>query len=105
MLSIETGAEHISSSHTYITLIYSCTQDWYTVVSIIEDLFRQLKRDQPTVRRAFILRSDEAGCYHNNELIAAVHDIGKRVGINFERYMISPNRNMGRMCVIEFYAR
>ena len=35
------------------------------------------------------LRSDEAGCYHNNELIAAVCDIGNRVGVKVVRYDFS----------------
>ena len=76
---------HRDKSATYTIKSYvhhfdSCTQDWYTVVSILEDLFKTLKRDQPVVEKAF-LRSDEAGCYHNSELIAAVQDIGKREGI------------------------
>ena len=73
---------------SYVHHFDSCTQDWYTVVSILEDLFKTLKRDQPAVEKAF-LRSDEAGCYHNSELIAAVQDIGKRDGIKFEKYDFS----------------
>ena len=36
------------------------------------------------------LRSDEAGCYHNNSLMAAVRDIGERVGITVTQYDFSP---------------
>ena len=63
---------------SYVHHFDSCTQDWYAVASIIENLLTTVKRDQPTVSKAF-LRSDEAGCYHNNELTAAVCDIGNRV--------------------------
>ena len=35
------------------------------------------------------LRSDEAGCYHNNFLLAAVRDAGRRVGIEVARYDFS----------------
>ncbi|CAH3129954.1 unnamed protein product, partial [Pocillopora meandrina] len=35
------------------------------------------------------LRSDEAGCYHNNPLIAAARGIGKRVGLEVCRYDFS----------------
>ena len=35
------------------------------------------------------LRSDEAGCYHNNFLIAAVRDAGNRVGITVTQYDFS----------------
>ena len=83
---------HRDKSATYTMKSYvhhfdSCTQDWYTVVSILEDFFKTLKCDQSAVKKAF-LRSDEARCYHN-ELIAAVQDIGKRVGIKVERYDFS----------------
>ena len=32
------------------------------------------------------LRSDEAGCYHNNYLIAALPSIGERTGISVRRF-------------------
>ena len=35
------------------------------------------------------LRSDEAGCYHNNFLLAAVRDAGKRVGLTVTQYDFS----------------
>ena len=40
---------------------------------------------QPGLKSVF-LRSDEEGCYHNNFLIAAVPDIGQRVGVAVEAY-------------------
>ena len=38
---------------------------------------------QPGLKSVF-LRFDEAGCYHNNFLIAAVPDTGQRVGVAVE---------------------
>ena len=35
------------------------------------------------------LRSDEAGCHHNNFLLAAVRDGGRQVGIEVARYDFS----------------
>ena len=35
------------------------------------------------------LRSDEAGCYHNNFLLAAVRDAGKRGGLTVTQYDFS----------------
>ena len=32
------------------------------------------------------LRSDEAGCYHNNALIASLKDVGLRLGVQVKRY-------------------
>lgn len=73
---------------SYAHLFDQCTQDWYAVSSIIEDLIKELKVKNPTLQTVF-LRSDEAGCYHNNCLIAALRDIGKRVGVNVQGYHYS----------------
>ena len=35
------------------------------------------------------LKSDEAGCYHNSQLIAAARDVGERVGVSLQRYDFS----------------
>ena len=35
------------------------------------------------------LRSDEAGCCHNSQLIAAVRDVGECVGVSSKRYTFS----------------
>ena len=72
-------------------LFNSCSQDWYSVSSILEQLLTRLttiRSMKPHVTRAY-LRSDEAGCYHNSQLLAAVRDVGKRVGISIARYDFS----------------
>ena len=35
------------------------------------------------------LRSDEGGCYHNNFLLVAIRDIGKRIGLTVTQYDFS----------------
>ena len=55
---------------------------------------------QPGLKSVF-LRSDEAGCYHNNFLIAAVPDIGQRVGVAVEAYDFSEPQS-GRMYMTGF---
>ena len=47
---------------------------------------RTAKATQPQITKAY-LRSDGAGCYHNNDLIAAVSEIGKHIGIQIIRYI------------------
>ena len=42
------------------------------------------KQIKPTVNEVF-LRSDGAGCYHNNNLIAAASNVGTSVGIKVMR--------------------
>ncbi len=61
---------------SYAHLFDKCTQDWYAVSSIIENLLQYLKNKNPKLSKAY-LHSDEAGCYHCNDLIAVLKDIGE----------------------------
>lgn len=73
---------------SYAHIFDSCQQDWYAVCSIIESTLEVVKKDHPQITRVS-LRSDEAGCYHNNFLLAAVRDAGKRVGLTVTQYDFS----------------
>ena len=84
---------------SYTHLFDQCTQDWFAVASIIEDLPTHVKMKQPGLKSVF-LRS-EAGCYHNNFLITAVGDIGQRVGVAVEAYDFSEPQSR-RMYVTGF---
>ncbi len=75
------GLEVISHVH----LINSCRQDWYAVLSIIEHLLSLIKTRNASITKAYI-RSDEAGCYHNNILISSLCELGNRQGIHVVRY-------------------
>jgi hypothetical protein len=70
---------------------------------VFENLLENVKRDFPVIKRVY-LRSDEAGCYHTSQLIAAVKDIGDRVGITVERYDFSKPQQ-GKIFVIECFAQ
>ena len=61
------------------------TQDWYAVASILENLLINIQKRRPNLQNVHIL-SDEAGCYHNNLLIASLKDIRDRVGIKIVSY-------------------
>ena len=80
-----TGKSELKS---YAHIFDSCQQDWYAVCSIIENTLEVVKKDHPQITRVS-LRSDEAGCYHNNFLLAAVRDAGKRVGLTVTQYDFS----------------
>jgi len=82
---------------SYAHLFDRCTQDWYAVASIIENLLQHLKNRNPNLCKVY-LRSDEAGCYHSNNLIAAVRDIGERVGITVQNYDYSEPQSGKDMC-------
>ena len=81
----------------YAHMFDSCTQDWFAVASIIEHLLSFIKKERPSLERVF-LRSDEAGCYHNHQLIAAVKGIGERHGVKVERYDFSEPQQGKDMC-------
>ena len=66
---------HVSS---YAHLFNSCKQDWFAVLSI-ENPFLMIKSSHPATKT--YLRSDEAGCYHNSELVSSLYHLGKRQGI------------------------
>ena len=65
---------------TYAHLFDSCTQDWFAVCSIFENLLKNIVCSRPSVS-CVVLRSDEAGCYYNSALIASLKDVGKRLGV------------------------
>ena len=65
---------------SYAHLFDACQQDWFAVCSIIESTLREIKTEKPHITWVY-LRSDKAGCYHNNSLIAAAKGTGKRVGL------------------------
>ena len=52
---------------------------------IAENLLCNIRPIHPCVKTAFF-RTDEAGCYHNNLLIAALKDVGVRTGITVKQY-------------------
>ncbi|KAK3747345.1 hypothetical protein QZH41_007276 [Actinostola sp. cb2023] len=69
----------------YAHLVNSCSQDWFAVTSIVEQLLTMIHSEKPHISTV-VLRSDEAGCYHNSQLLAALRDVGERVGISIARY-------------------
>ena len=69
---------------SYAHLFNSCTQDWFSVLSIIENLMSLIIQSNLGITKAY-RRSDEAGCYHNSSLIASLRDIGDRQGIKIVR--------------------
>ncbi|KAL9953731.1 hypothetical protein ACROYT_G041192 [Oculina patagonica] len=77
------------STYSYICeSIVLFSQNWYAVCSIIENTLEALKKEHPHITQVNF-RSDEAGCYYNNFLVAAVRDAGNRVGITVTRYDFS----------------
>ena len=82
---------------SYAYLFNSCSQDCFTVLSILENLMSVIKRSDPLITKAY-LRSDEAGCYHNSSLLASLRDIGSRQGIEIVRCDYSEPQYGKDMC-------
>ena len=82
---------------SYAHMFDSCVQDWFAVSSILENLFHNIVKMNPNIKNVY-LRSDEAGCYHNNNLIASVSDIGKRAGLTVRVYDFSEPQHGKDVC-------
>ena len=65
-----------------------CTQNSFTVASIIEHLLKMVKKEYPVLNQAF-LRSDNAGCYKNGALLLSLPEISVCSGIKVIRYNFS----------------
>ena len=56
-----------------------------------------MRQSCPKIEEVY-LRSDEAGCYHNSDLISAITNVGERVGIAIKRYDYSEPQHGKDMC-------
>lgn len=81
----------------YNHLFNSYSQDWFSVLSILESLLITVRSSNPKVKKAY-LKSDEAGCYHNSQLIVAARDVGERVGVSLQRYDFSEPQSGKDVC-------
>ncbi len=71
---------------SYVHIFNSCAQENPTVLAIIMHLLKKVKATSPQITKAF-LRSDGAGCYHGNNLIASLEQSLSHTGIKVMRYV------------------
>ena len=81
----------------YVHVFDSCTQNWFAVASIVEDVLSNVKKHDSNVSNVYI-KSDNAGCYHCTQLISALPGIGKRNGITVRRYDFSDPQSGKDIC-------
>ena len=86
--SVITKSKEKYDVECFVHLLNSCTQNNYSVASILDGLFKTIKLEYPRISKAY-LRSDNAGCYHNSPLILYLAGIGTRSGISLLRYDFS----------------
>ena len=82
---------------TFVHLLDACVQDWFSIASIIEHTLKVVKMEDPQITNVY-LRSDNAGCYHNTELLLSLQALSARHGIVVVRYDFLI-RNQGKMSV------
>ena len=83
---------------TFIHAFESCNQDSSTVLSIVDDVFGQLKEIMPEVNSVY-LRSDNAGCYHCAFTLLSVYQVATKHAIKLKRFDFSDPR-VGKDLVI-----
>ena len=81
----------------YVHLFNSCTQNWFSIASIIEHVLSMIKNQNPNITDAY-LKSDNAGCYHNSQLLLALPGISRRTGISIQRYDFSDPQSGKDIC-------
>ena len=82
---MERGILSSPSTTTYSTVVHRIGT---LCCPILENLLITVRSSNPKVKKAY-LKSDEAGCYHNSQLIVAARDVGERVGVSLQRYDFS----------------
>ena len=73
-------------SHTYVHVFDQTPQDAATVIAIIGDILQRLARRQ--INKVY-LRSDNAGCYHGSQTIAAMAHMSRKYGVEVSRWDFS----------------
>ena len=81
----------------FVHIFDSCTQDWFSVASIVEHVLSVIRMEDPSITK-FFLRSDNAGCYHNTELLLSLKAMGERHGVEFKRYDFSDPQSGKDVC-------
>ena len=81
----------------FVHIFDSCIQDWFSVASIVEHVLCVIKMEDPSITK-FFLRSDNAGCYHNTELLFSLKAMGERHGVEFKRYDFSDPQSGKDVC-------
>ena len=82
---------------TFVHILVKGNQDWFTVLSFLEDLVQKLKRLSRILRELF-LRSDNAGCYHNAALLISAPTITRTGRLALKNYSFSEANSGKDVC-------
>ena len=69
---------------TFVHIFPSCSQDSYTVLTIMGDVLKKLKNVMPSLKTVFY-HQDNAGCYHCASTIVGANIQSERAGATLQR--------------------
>ena len=84
----------------FVHILDQCSQDWFAVLSVIENLLDEIVQTTPEIKQIF-LRSDNAGCYHNGQLLISLPTIVKQKGLVLKNYSFSVSNSGKDVCDIK----
>ncbi|CAC5421285.1 unnamed protein product [Mytilus coruscus] len=82
---------------TFVHIMDSAKQDWYSVSSLLLHALTTIKQQLPEIREVF-LRSDNAGCYKCGQIWLVMNELSQQSGINIRRYDYSEPQSGKSYC-------
>ncbi|KAK3716238.1 hypothetical protein QZH41_006218 [Actinostola sp. cb2023] len=79
---------------TFIHVFQSCSQDSTTVLTVIEDVIRQLKDVMPEIK-SLSFRQDNAGCYHSASTLVGMQQLAKKHQVRIRMDFSDPQGGKG----------
>lgn len=87
-----TSKDRAYEHRTFVHVFNTCVQNGRTVVSILTDLFRRLKKEDEGIQRAYV-RCDNAGCYHGAQTLLSIKKLQEETNIWVCRFDFSEPQN------------
>ena len=69
---------------TFVHIFQACSQDHYSVIAVMADVVKQLKKVMPNLKTVNY-RQDNAGCYHSGATIICAGKVGNELGVKIKR--------------------
>ncbi|CAC5370197.1 unnamed protein product [Mytilus coruscus] len=82
---------------TFVHIIDSAKQDWYSVSSLLLHALTTIKRQLPEIKEVF-LRSDNEGCYKCGQIWLVMNELSQQSGITIRRYDYSEPQSGKSYC-------
>jgi len=80
-----TPKDRVYEHRTFAHVFNACTQNGRAIVSIVTDLLRRLKQEDPGIHSAYV-RCDNAGCYHGAQTLLSVKKLQEETNITVRRF-------------------